>query len=55
MARRIPDLTRIQSLIGYKPTVSLDEIILRIADHFRDAGSPNELVPSVRRTTASLS
>jgi UDP-glucose 4-epimerase len=35
MARRIPDLTRIRTLIGYKPTVALDEIILRIADHLR--------------------
>ena len=35
MARRIPDLTKIQSLIGYKPSVTLDEIIQRIANHFR--------------------
>src|SRR6185503_5533917 len=37
MARRVPDLTKIHSLIGYVPSVSLDEIILRIADHFRAA------------------
>jgi UDP-glucose 4-epimerase len=36
MARRIPDLTRIHSLIGYRPTVGLDEIISRIVDHLRD-------------------
>jgi UDP-glucose 4-epimerase len=38
MARRIPDISRVGSLIGYKPTVTLDEIITRIADHFREAG-----------------
>jgi UDP-glucose 4-epimerase len=37
MARRIPDLTKIKALIGYKPSVGLDEIIARIADHFRAA------------------
>jgi UDP-glucose 4-epimerase len=37
MARRIPDLTRVHSLIGYTPTARLDEIILRIADHLREA------------------
>lgn len=42
MARRIPDLTRIQSLIGYQPTVSLDETILRIANHFRESISAEE-------------
>jgi UDP-glucose 4-epimerase len=39
MARRIPDLTKINALIGYKPTVSLDELILRIAAHFREAAT----------------
>jgi UDP-glucose 4-epimerase len=43
MARRIPDLKKINALIGYKPTVSLDEIILRIAAHFREAASAEEV------------
>jgi UDP-glucose 4-epimerase len=30
MPRRVPDLTRIKSLIGYQPTVALDEIIDRV-------------------------
>jgi UDP-glucose 4-epimerase len=42
MARRIPDLSRIEALIDYKPLVRLDEIIVRIADHFRGAGTPVE-------------
>ncbi|HJR58962.1 MAG TPA: NAD-dependent epimerase/dehydratase family protein [Vicinamibacterales bacterium] len=44
MARRIPDLTRIQTLIGYQPTVSLDETILRIASHFQESMSAEEAV-----------
>jgi UDP-glucose 4-epimerase len=47
MARRIPDLSRIRSLIGYAPTVSLDDIVLRIASHIRqhnaDEPSPSAL------------
>jgi UDP-glucose 4-epimerase len=39
MARRIPDLTRVKSLIGYQPKVGLDEIIARIAAHFRETAS----------------
>jgi UDP-glucose 4-epimerase len=49
MARRIPDLTRIHALIGYKPTVGLDEIILRIANHFREsAAAPEEHAAAAR-------
>jgi UDP-glucose 4-epimerase len=44
MARRIPDLTKIQSLIGYKPSVTLDEIIQRIANHFREEAPIQENV-----------
>jgi len=39
MARRIPDLTRIGQLIGYKPEVGLDEIIRRIHRYFQEAGN----------------
>ena len=39
MARRIPDLTRVKSLIGYQQTVGLDEIISRIAAHLREANA----------------
>jgi UDP-glucose 4-epimerase len=35
MPRRVPDLTRIRTLIGYRPTVQLDEILERVIDHFR--------------------
>jgi UDP-glucose 4-epimerase len=39
MARRIPDISRVQALIGYQPRVGLDEIITRIAEHFRETAT----------------
>ena len=40
MPRRVPDLTRIQQLIGYAPTVGLDEILRRVIAQARE-----ELLP----------
>ena len=35
MARRVPDIGRIQALVGYTPTVELDETLSRVIEHFR--------------------
>jgi nucleoside-diphosphate-sugar epimerase len=35
MPRRVPDLTKIRSLIGYEPKVALDEIIERVVADLR--------------------
>jgi UDP-glucose 4-epimerase len=35
MPRRVPDLTKIHTLIGYKPVVGLNEILKRVIDHTR--------------------
>ncbi len=35
MPRRVPDISKIQALVGFKPTVQLDEILERVIDHFR--------------------
>jgi UDP-glucose 4-epimerase len=35
MPRRVPDITKLQKLIGYRPTVELDEILARIIESFR--------------------
>ena len=35
MPRRVPDLTKIGHLVGYRPTVGLDEILSRVVDHFQ--------------------
>ena len=36
MPRRVPDLTRIEGLIGYKTTHKLDEILTQVIDYFRN-------------------
>jgi UDP-glucose 4-epimerase len=35
MPRRVPDLEKIRQLVGYKPTVELDEILARVIEYFR--------------------
>ena len=35
MPRRVPDITRINKLVGYRPTVELDEILARVIEHVR--------------------
>ena len=39
MPRRVPDLSKIHKLVGYRPTVQLDEIIDRVIDYFRSQDS----------------
>ena len=39
MPRRVPDLSKIHQLVGYEPTVQLDEIITKVIDYFRSEGS----------------
>jgi UDP-glucose 4-epimerase len=38
MPRRVPDLTRIRSAIGYEPRVQIDEIIAEVVRHIRSSG-----------------
>ena len=35
MPRRVPDISRIRSLVEYEPTVQLDETLQRVIEHFR--------------------
>ncbi len=35
MPRRVPDISKIKQLVGYEPTVELDEILTRIIEHVR--------------------
>jgi len=35
MPRRVPDISKIRSLIGYEPTVDLDEILTRVIESLR--------------------
>ena len=36
MPRRVPDITKLQQLVGYEPKLRLDDIIQRVIDHFRE-------------------
>jgi UDP-glucose 4-epimerase len=35
MPRRVPDIARIRALVGYEPTVELDETLTRVIEYFR--------------------
>jgi UDP-glucose 4-epimerase len=35
MMRRVPDLTRIRSAIGYQPKVTLSEIIQSVIEYYK--------------------
>jgi UDP-glucose 4-epimerase len=35
MLRRVPDLTKIHQLVGYRPNVGLDDILRRVVEHSR--------------------
>ena len=36
MRRRVPDLTKINRLVGYAPTIGLDEILSRVIKESRE-------------------
>jgi UDP-glucose 4-epimerase len=40
MPRRVPDLTKIQTLVGYRPTLTLDDILRRVVEHTRASLQP---------------
>jgi len=35
MPRRVPDISKVRELVGYEPTVELDEILQRVIEYFR--------------------
>jgi UDP-glucose 4-epimerase len=35
MPRRVPDISKVRALVGYSPTVELDEILTRVIAHFQ--------------------
>jgi UDP-glucose 4-epimerase len=35
MPRRVPDISRIKALVGYEPTVELDDTLGRVIEYFR--------------------
>jgi UDP-glucose 4-epimerase len=39
MPRRVPDLAKVQALVGYAPKVQLNEIITKVIEYFRTHGT----------------
>jgi UDP-glucose 4-epimerase len=37
MPRRVPEIAKIRDLVGYRPTVELDEILTRVIEYFRQS------------------
>jgi UDP-glucose 4-epimerase len=35
MPRRVPDISKLRALVGYEPTVDLDQILERVIEYFR--------------------
>ena len=35
MPRRVPDISKVRALVGYEPTVELDEILARVIEYYR--------------------
>jgi UDP-glucose 4-epimerase len=46
MQRRVPDLTKIQRLVGYRPTYTLDQILVSVIEH-EAAKQPRPGIPSI--------
>jgi len=57
MPRRVPDLTKIRSLIGYRPTLTLREIIAHVVAFYQDqrADQPPGVAPRVPCATTLAS
>lgn len=54
MARRVPDIGKIQRLIGYKPTVHLDEILARVISYWESVDGGRTNGPDVEMVHAVL-
>jgi nucleoside-diphosphate-sugar epimerase len=39
MRRRVPDTSKIERVLGWRPTASLDQILSEVIDHVRAAGA----------------
>jgi UDP-glucose 4-epimerase len=45
MPRRVPDIGKIRALVGYEPTVGLDQILREVIDYFRSRS--REVLPQL--------
>jgi UDP-glucose 4-epimerase len=51
MRRRVPDLTKINNLIGYEPQYTLDDILRRVISYEREQMLKHSKEPTLPRTT----
>jgi UDP-glucose 4-epimerase len=51
MRRRVPDLTKINNLIGYEPRYTLDDILRRVISYEREQMLKHSKEPTLPRTT----
>ena len=49
MPRRVPDISKVRTLIGFRPTMKLDEIIRSVIETMRTGTSAS--VPGARRSS----
>ena len=54
MPRRVPDLSKLHALIGYEPTMNLDQIVASVISHVR-ATLPVDADVDAEALVASLS
>lgn len=47
MMRRVPDISKIQSLFGFRPSRSLDDILADVIDHMSQDSRSQGIVPSI--------
>ncbi len=53
MQRRVPDISKIQRLVGFKPQVQLDEILERVIEYWSPASMATRQTPIVGETHTS--
>lgn len=53
MPRRVPDITKINNLVGFRPTMSLDGILQSVIDYYSDNVNNNFASDASAKTTSS--
>ena len=53
MPRRVPDISKVRALIGFRPTMNLNEIIASVVNSLRPSSTSGAARPGVRRAAKS--
>ena len=46
MRRRVPDVTKLEQVTGFRPSIGLDQTLLEVIDYFMHAPSQRPAVPT---------